>query len=474
MALDPSPFGQLNSIQLELIRITQAWALRQKADLCRAAELRRQAALLLHAHYLETIPAYGRLAHQEGIGPLDDVEPIKTHLMFPDDLFKSYNQKWLDDNDFGRMTGWLSEIFHQRVSLDTAGIGSIDEWIDRLEAGGVRIIYSSGTSGNLSFVPRDSQALQRLRTASASYLAPLLFARQPGWAWQRPIVGAAARVLPPETFARLGQRLGAKDFDAVFLDFSHGRTGNQTLMRELAPVFRRHFFLYETDLSPSLLRLMARGPRTEPDREALARLHEVVVIQKEANYQRVAGHIRQSTADGQKVFIFGTTHQYKELCDGLAARGETLAMRPGSMLMFGGGWKSFTGARISRDELVSLMAERLGVPPAYIIEGYSMTEINAFMLRCDHGRFHLPPLIEPVIFDEELLPMAVSADQRGVFGFLDPLASAYPGFLVSGDEVRLVTGDCPCGLSGPAVTEIGRARAREMKGCGGIMASLAA
>ena len=47
-------------------------------------------------------------------------------------------------------------------------------------------------------------------------------------------------------------------------------------------------------------------------------------------------------------------------------------------------------------------------------------------------------------------------------------------FLVSGDEVRLVTGDCPCGLTGLAVTEIGRARAREMKGCGGIMASLAA
>src|SRR5258706_9545698 len=256
MPQDPSPSGKLNSIQLELIRITQAWALRQKADLCRAAELRREAALLLHTHYLETIPAYGRLAQQEGIGPLDDVEPIKTHLMFPDDLFKSYNQKWLDDNDFGRMNGWLSEIFHQRVSFDVEGIGSIDEWTARLEAAGVHTVYSSGTSGNLSFIPRDRQALQRLRTASASYLAPLLLARQGSWTWQRPLFGTAARLLPPETFAKLGQRLSAKDFDAVFLDFSRGRTGNQTLMRELAPVFRRHFFLYETDLSPSLLRLM--------------------------------------------------------------------------------------------------------------------------------------------------------------------------------------------------------------------------
>jgi hypothetical protein len=102
-----------------------------------------------------------------------------------------------------------------------------------------------------------------------------------------------------------------------------------------------------------------------------------------------------------------------------------------------------------------------------------MTEINAFMLRCDYGRFHIPPTIEPVIFDEQLEPLH-GTDMRGVFGFLDALAQAYPGFIISGDEVHFVDGDCPCGLVGPAVTEIGRARAREVKGCGGIMASLKA
>jgi hypothetical protein len=102
-----------------------------------------------------------------------------------------------------------------------------------------------------------------------------------------------------------------------------------------------------------------------------------------------------------------------------------------------------------------------------------MTEINAFMLRCDHGRFHIPPTIEPVIFNEELEPVR-GTDLRGVFGFQDSLAQAYPGFIISGDEVHFVDGDCPCGLSGPAVTEIGRAHSREIKGCGGIMASLKA
>jgi hypothetical protein len=119
------------------------------------------------------------------------------------------------------------------------------------------------------------------------------------------------------------------------------------------------------------------------------------------------------------------------------------------------------------------MADALGLPARRILEGYSMTEINAFMLRCEHGRFHIPPFIEPIIYDEGLEPLQ-GDDLRGIFGFLDPLAVAYPGFLISGDEVQYVEGECACGLVGAAVTEIGRAGAREVKGCGGIMASLSA
>jgi hypothetical protein len=480
---------RLQPIHNDLVRIAQAWALRQKPDLARAAQLRRQAAIILHGHYRETISVYRRLAEQEGIGELDPaqaqagVDTITHHLMLPDDLFKSYDQRWLDDRAYERMNGWLAEIFNQPVQVDVAGVGSIDQWIDRLAAAGIRLVYSSGTSGNFSFVPRDPVSWSRFRRVSASYLTPLL-SNKMGSAWQRWLLGPACRLLPPELFARLTQAVGVKDYDAFFLDFSHGHTGNQTLEQELGPLFRRHFFLYEADLSPTVLRLAARGPRSDEDRALLAQLQSVVSDRRDDNYRRLAGLIRQSTAEGQKIFIFGTTHQYKELCDYLTAHGQPLSPRPGSLVLFGGGWKSFSGVRIARDQLLSLMSDQLGLPPERILEGYSMTEMNAFMLRCDHGRFHIPPFIEPVLFDEELMPLAspvldgagsaAAGEVRGILGFLDPLATAYPGFLVSGDEVRVVSGDCACGLSGPAVIEIRRAGLREMKGCGGIMASLAA
>jgi len=464
---------QLQAIHRELTRATQAWALRQRVDPGQLRELRRQAILANHAYYLEKIPVYRRFAQEEGIGELDDIEPIKHRLMFPDDLFKSYDQRWLDEKDFSRMNTWLSEIYHRRVSVDVTDISSIDGWIDRLAESGIRLVYSSGTSGNFSFVPRSAENLELLRTVSTFYLAPYLLSTKLGKPLQQRIVRLACRFLPPETFARAGQRVGLSDYDVVFLDFSQGRTGNQSLEQELAPLFRKHTFLYQTDLSPTVLRLATRGPKTEEDRRQLLALQDVVIGQREQNYRRVIDSLEQSTTEGQNAFMFGTPVQFKELCETIAAQGHGLTLNKGSLILFGGGWKSFTGEKIPRDLLLAMMSENLDLPADRIMEGYSMTEISAFTLRCDEGRFHIPPFIEPVLFDQEL-EVLEGSDLRGTFGFLDPLAISYPGFIISGDEIHFVDGPCACGLSGPAVTEIGRARHREVKGCGGIMASLTA
>ena len=155
----------------------------------------------------------------------------------------------------------------------------------------------------------------------------------------------------------------------------------------------------------------------------------------------------------------------------MAGHNSKPALRKGSVVLFGGGWKSFTGEALDRESLVNLLTDTLEIPPQMVMEGYSMTEINMLMLRCQHSRFHIPPIIEPVIFDKELSPLE-GTDTRGVFGFLDPMAVSYPGFIISGDYVHLIDGECACGLTGPAVTDIERTSGSEVKGCGGIMGSI--
>ena len=60
---------------------------------------------------------------------------------------------------------------------DVSGVKLIDDWIERLGAAGVHVVYSSGTSGAFSFVPRDKKDWGLARTANVACLAPLLARR---------------------------------------------------------------------------------------------------------------------------------------------------------------------------------------------------------------------------------------------------------------------------------------------------------
>lgn len=159
-------------LHARLIQQTQAWALCRGFDPTLARQLRHQAILANHAHYLEHIPVYRRFADEEGIGQQTTIATLQRQLMLPDEIFKSYNQAWLDVGDFTRMNGWLGEVFHQRVEVDISDVHSIDAWIDRLAAHGIRLVYSSGTSGNFSFIPRDRDSWHLFTTASSCSSLP--------------------------------------------------------------------------------------------------------------------------------------------------------------------------------------------------------------------------------------------------------------------------------------------------------------
>jgi len=55
------------------------------------------------------------------------------------------------------MTKWLQKLTPEDLSgIDCKGCDSIEEWIDRLDAGSaLRVITSSGTTGTISIIPKD-------------------------------------------------------------------------------------------------------------------------------------------------------------------------------------------------------------------------------------------------------------------------------------------------------------------------------
>jgi hypothetical protein len=88
------------------------------------------------------------------------------------------------------------------------------------------------------------------------------------------------------------------------------------------------------------------------------------------------------------------------------------------------------------------------------------------MWQCPEGHYlHAPyTYYKPLALGDDLMP--IGCGEWGRFAFLDALAQSYPGFIISGDRVRLLE-HCPvCDRPGPVLEpEVRRAKGEEVRGC---------
>jgi hypothetical protein len=452
-----------------LLAETMRWA-SGVGEARRARELRHHALELNHRRYLGRIPLYRDLARRAKVGEDATVDTLAASMLLPDGIFKSYPQSYLDTRDFAAMNRWLRTIFDRDVET-REDIATIDEWLTALDARGVHAVYSSGTSGNLSFVPRDDYSWALFREGPLHYAMLLLARLGVVGRWKAAAARVAGRTLSPNRFQSIVDRLGLRDFDGVFLNFKGGNQGIQLVGQQLATKVRRATFLYPIEISATALRTLARGNPNDVERATTEAFLDATVRQKDANYVRVLDALRTAARDKQRVVIFGAPYLVKELCDRVVASGDRLALPPGSVIGYGGGWKSFDGEKLSEPALLSLIERATGIPPEMVVEAYSMTEIGALMMKCQHKRFHVPPHLETLVLDAALEPVA-GDDAAGILAVMDPFAVSYPGFLITGDAVVRTRRPCECGLAGDTILSVGRAAGAEIKGCGGIMATV--
>ena len=132
----------------------------------------------------------------------------------------------------------------------------------------------------------------------------------------------------------------------------------------------------------------------------------------------------------------------------------------------GGGWKISEDKRISSADFRKRVEEVLGIPETRCSDVYAMIEANAIMNTCPEGHyFHIPyTWFKPLVLDKSLMPAGYG--EWGRFAFLDALAGSYPGFIITGDQVRMLE-HCPvCDRPGPVLEpEVQRAPSVEMRGC---------
>jgi hypothetical protein len=432
---------ELTSLRRSLLQHTRAWA-DGSPDASAATDIRHTLLTANHAHYRDRVQVYAELCDGLGIESEDiGMDTLVNELMFSDQIFKSYDIDAFARSDFATMTDWLRTLFAGEINAEARTPTTLKAWRQTLHGQDIHLNYSSGTSGQMSFIPRDGDAWQALSRNSQSYSDSQWFFSEQG----RPKPYACLVAGPKGT-----------------------GMGIQAAATGLARMAARSHFLFDSELDEEAVRDLTLSGVAEPRPGGEALGHDSASAHA---YQRAFEFLSSCHAQGLRALVFGAPFQIRRLCQQFKAFGLAIELPDDSVVSSGGGWKSFSNERVSRRALLELINETLGVAPARFIDAYSTAEINCAFLSCEFGHYHIPPLIEAVVLDEAYTGH-VGRSGVGLLGFLDPFATSYPGFIVTGDMATLAFGACDCGLTGAYLDgEVQRAVGKEIKGCGGVMAA---
>src|SRR5262249_48031953 len=220
---------QIHELGGQLRAAASAWAAGDgEFDEADATRLRHRAIALCHVHYRAAIPVYRRLCDEASVADDTSLSVLAERCTVTDDLFKSYDTGWLNTRDFSALSPWLGDVGAEPVPLDAAAAYDIDDWLERLERGGLHVLYSSGTSGKLSFVPRGELSWDAYRSNAPSYLL--------------------------HQVQRLGVDLSA--MLGVVLGFRGGRMGIQRAGVELSRYLPEVHYLHDREIRAETLRTL--------------------------------------------------------------------------------------------------------------------------------------------------------------------------------------------------------------------------
>lgn len=180
------------------------------------------------------------------------------------------------------------------------------------------------------------------------------------------------------------------------------------------------------------------------------------------DHARLTAALRRAEADGVPVCVLGTSFALVEWLDALRQAGTRARLPDGSRLMDTGGFKGRT-REVTRDELYAAVHASLGIPPAWCVNEYGMTEMSSQFYDGVAGsaplpaeRLHAgPPWVRTQATDPETL-RPLPHGRVGVLRHVD-LANLH-------SVMAIQTADL--GVTSPhGFRVLGRARGAEARGC---------
>jgi hypothetical protein len=391
------------------------------------------AALKFHfAKVSGSVAALDKLANREGIKSIDSIEE-GLPLLFDHRVLKNYPLALIEKRDVGRLNAWLDRLTtHDLTHVDLTGVTTVDGWLDKLDAFGMLVGHSSGTTGKLSFVPRSQVEFP---------------------SWQRTYYEAQRATTGVDAYT-----------DKVETFFPGYRGGHQMMMKMLelfnvpAAGGPEHYHtLYPHHISSDLLSLAARMQVAE-DRGELDKLGLDPALLTARQDLIAQGKRREQDIEAWFFALF-EAHRGKRVKLGgsfgdlirTARSGIEKDLKPefgaGSFIMTGGGMK---GLKDAPDDWEGYVRDYFGIDTVGMF--YGMSEVMSMSPRCSAGHYHVMPHTIPLLFDRDMKLLPREGAQTGRYAFYDLLPQTYWGGFISGDQLTIDwEEDCACGWKGPRV-----------------------
>ena len=420
---------------------TQQWtpvddALYTPLDLYRiplkqAQELQLKALRFAFQHQYEHNRFYHQFCQERKISPQDikksdDLDKIP---LVPDKFFKDYPH----GKEFAT---WLGNIFTgklPRIEIPHT-FPTHDQVIAAFNKAGILVTFSSGTSGRHTFIPRDRRTFHASEYAAAKSLITMIYPL-----WEYDMFGYLLMPNPKKTNIYAGRAL------EIYFDVVHDV--QVAIDREITTELIRMTMAGEKNLKSKLVRLVAK-------RQTKKMVNDII------------SWLETHEKTKHKIAMVGAPFILFQVMEKLREQGRRFDFGNRGAIATGGGWKVYEDNRVPVAEFRKQVKDMLGIPETNCLDVYAMVEGNGWMVHCPEGHYlHAPySYFKPLVLDKEFHP--VGYGEWGRFAFLDAAAFSYPGFIITGDKVKLLE-RCPvCDRSGPVLEpEVKRAQGEEIRGC---------
>ena len=390
-------------------------------------ELQLRAAQELLEERIAQVPLLARRVASLNLTRLERFEDL-VPLLFAHTTYKSYPQALIDQGKWDRLLAWLRTVAaFDPCGIDMHGVENIDQWIDRLWAGGFEILATSGSSGRCSLIPRGpaDRAVQRRQLQHAMAWGGLMPGERRAFFALAPRRGPNMFIVVLEMLAEMYARP-----DAI-----HYLSDVPLKVSEVSRAAQLRKRMADGAAQPGEIEAFERelAERGRAGAAALERLADVLVAHRR-----------------EPVYVSGQWAQHLSII----ARARELGVgdgefHPRSYVAAGGGVKA------------------IKLPPDYkeqvrrfygaVLSGrqYGMTEISQLSPACAHGRYHVPPAVVVLLVDGpgEALLNREEGVATGRFAFLDLAVQGRWGGLIAGDRVEVDFSRCACGRIGPTIAD---------------------